>query len=369
MFYMGGIGLAAFLTLLLFSKQKKTQADWFLGFWLLLVTLHLLFFYLWKTGIYNWLGADMPLPLVHGPMLYMYAKALTGRSVSFKAILLHLLMPIGVLIYLIPFYLLPVEQKFYVFQHNGEGYEAFNLFRINANVVSGVLYIVLASLALRRHRQTIVQEFSTTDKINLQWLQYLTYWLAAIWVFVIIGDDYWVFGCSVMFVLFIGFFGIRQVGIFHSLEEPEIITTKQPIAASLIEVEKPKYSKSGLSDDAAEKLHRDLIHLIKSEKVYLNSELTLADLAIALSTQPNYLSQVINEREKKNFYDFINTLRIEEFKHKAGQPGSEKFTLMGLAQECGFNSKSSFNRYFKKATGQSPSEFLDLVSQRAKPAA
>ena len=98
--------------------------------------------------------------------------------------------------------------------------------------------------------------------------------------------------------------------------------------------------------------------MMSLEKPFQESELSLADLAHRLNTQPNYLSQVINEREGKTFYDYINTLRIEEFKRLAASQESKKYTLLALAEQCGFNSKSSFNRYFKKVTGQSPSEFL-----------
>jgi AraC-like DNA-binding protein len=84
-----------------------------------------------------------------------------------------------------------------------------------------------------------------------------------------------------------------------------------------------------------------------------------------LNTQPNYLSQVINEKEGKIFYDYINTIRIEEFKRLAVLPESRKYTLLALAEQCGFNSKSSFNRYFKKVTGQSPSEFMKTVRESA----
>jgi AraC-like DNA-binding protein len=81
-----------------------------------------------------------------------------------------------------------------------------------------------------------------------------------------------------------------------------------------------------------------------------------------LNTQPNYLSQILNELEGKNFYDYINTLRTEEFKRLIAIPDNRKYTLLALAQQCGFNSKSSFNRYFRKVTGQSPSEFMMAAS-------
>ncbi len=81
-------------------------------------------------------------------------------------------------------------------------------------------------------------------------------------------------------------------------------------------------------------------------------------MALELGTHPNYLSQIINEKEGKSFYDFVNSFRVEEFKRLVKDSKNKQFTLLALAYDCGFNSKSSFNRYFKKNTGKTPSEFV-----------
>jgi AraC-like DNA-binding protein len=190
---------------------------------------------------------------------------------------------------------------------------------------------------------------------------------------VIFANDDWVFGAVVLFILFIGFFGIRQVGIFNPTISPTFKdTAENTIPVSELETvavdkvaDRPKYMRSGLTTDQAEMLHRSLNLLMREQKVFREGELSLAELANRLNTLPNYLSQVINEREGKNFYDYINTIRIEEFKRLAVSPDSRKYTLLALAQECGFNSKSSFNRYFKKVAGMSPSEYLDQSAQIA----
>ena len=96
-----------------------------------------------------------------------------------------------------------------------------------------------------------------------------------------------------------------------------------------------------------------------TEKLYKESDLTLTQLAKQLNTHPNYLSQIINEKEEKNFFDYINTLRTKEFIELIAKSDNQKFTLLGLAYDCGFNSKSSFNKYFRKITGKSPSEYLN----------
>ncbi len=97
---------------------------------------------------------------------------------------------------------------------------------------------------------------------------------------------------------------------------------------------------------------------MENEKLFKNSELTLTQLSQTLNVHPNTLSQVINSVEQKNFYDYINFQRVEEFKKAMALPENQKFTLLSLAFECGFNSKTAFNRNFRKVTGVSPSEYL-----------
>lgn len=360
MFYLAGVGLAFFLSLLLVSKRNKSQADMLLAGWLLIVTLHLLLFYFRKADLYpQLLAVEMPFPLLHGPFLFAYTRALTNRGLTAWSFALHLVPAAAVFVRLIPFFLLTTEEKQAVFANRGAGYEIFNAIRYGAIVASGVLYVILSSLALRRHRRTIAEEFSNTDKINLTWLQYLIYWIVAIWIGVLFSNDTLVFSTAVLLVLFIGYFGIRQTTIFQSTGlSYEVPVSSAQVASMIGESDKKKYQKSGLSPDVAEALHVRLNELMRQEKIFRESELSLSDLAARLDAPPNYLSQVINEREGKSFYDYINTLRIEEFKRLATSPDNRKYTLLGLAQECGFNSKSSFNRYFKKVTGTAPSQFV-----------
>ncbi len=373
MFYLGGVALAFFLCLLLLSKGNKTLADKILSLWLLVITLHLLLFYFTKSMLYpQLLGLGIPLPLVHGPFLYLYTMALTNRGLALWTALFHFVPSLADLIYISPFLALPTEQKIYIFQHHGEGYETFNLVNIILIIASGIFYVTLSGLALRKHRLSIVNEFSSTEKINLDWLKYLIYWIGGIWVLVIIGNDDLVFGAVVLFILFIGFFGIRQVGVFHSagFKSPgitgvESIAGEEDTGNNNAEgfPERRKYLKSGLNIDSSESLRRSLSEMMITEKPFRESELSLADLAMRLNAKPNHLSQVINELEGKNFYDYINSLRIGEFMRLAASSESRKYTLLGLAQECGFSSKSSFNRYFKKVTGKSPSEYLQTIPE------
>jgi AraC-like DNA-binding protein len=154
-----------------------------------------------------------------------------------------------------------------------------------------------------------------------------------------------------MFVFMIAFFGIRQTEIFT------------PRAAADEEEEpKKKYTKSGLTEETSVQLHQKLTQLMAEEGLYRQSELSITDLASRLGVHPNYLSQIINQKESKNFYEYVNTYRLEEFKRLVAMSKNQQFTLLSLAYDCGFSSKSSFNRYFKKATGKTPSEYSTEIT-------
>ena len=93
------------------------------------------------------------------------------------------------------------------------------------------------------------------------------------------------------------------------------------------------------------------------KKPYLNPDLNLPELAGELNIPSHYLSQVINKNIGQNFFDFINRYRIEEVKSKIMDPNYHKYSVLGIAFEAGFNSKSAFNRVFKNSTGQTPTQF------------
>jgi AraC-like DNA-binding protein len=105
---------------------------------------------------------------------------------------------------------------------------------------------------------------------------------------------------------------------------------------------------------------RKVLTYFEKEKAYLNPELTLSELASKLDTNTSVLSAVINTGFGKNFNDFVNEYRVEEFKRKAAAPDSKHLTLLAIAFDCGFNSKATFNRAFKKVMDVSPKAFLDL---------
>lgn len=125
-----------------------------------------------------------------------------------------------------------------------------------------------------------------------------------------------------------------------------------------VSVKKEKsYVNYGLKEEEAVLLSQQLKNYMEREKPYRNIDLTLRDLATALETYPHYVTQVLNTISNQNFYDFINTYRIEEAQTRLLDPQFKKMTVLAIAYDCGFNSKSTFNRIFKQKTGFTPSEY------------
>nr|WP_231403018.1 AraC family transcriptional regulator [Hymenobacter guriensis] len=102
---------------------------------------------------------------------------------------------------------------------------------------------------------------------------------------------------------------------------------------------------------------------MRHHKPYLNPSLTIHELAGGLQLPPHVLSKVINEGFGQNFFDFVNAYRVEEFKQLMTTPRAQQYTLLALALEVGFNSKSAFNRAFKKQTDQTPREYFSGVRE------
>ena len=119
-----------------------------------------------------------------------------------------------------------------------------------------------------------------------------------------------------------------------------------------------KYLKSGLKKDDAKIYLAKLKEFMQAEKPYLDNTLGLKDLAKFIDITTNQLSQLLNEQLNQNFYDFVNSYRIEKFKEMIKDPKNSGFTLLALAYECGFNSKTTFNTFFKKSTGKTPSQYF-----------
>ncbi|SDE29498.1 helix-turn-helix domain-containing protein [Niabella drilacis] len=377
MLYLTGIIVSVYLLILLLAKPQKTTADKILTAWQFLATIHLVYLYLFVTDQYKavpgLLGWELAFPFIHGPFLYLYTLYLTNQQKHKYRWIWHFLPFLVTYLIWIPVLIRSPEQKLYTYEHGVPGYKGVIVGQTIAIIASGVGYVIAALILLKRHRRNIAGQFSNTGKITLNWLRYLIGGIGVIWFFVTFYLTAQSLYISVsLFIFFLGFFGVRQEGIFNRRAAgqhpppdgspgPLNEAPPQQVTALLLKSTAPgkvKYEKSTLTEEDAVLIHEGLVHLMQETLLFKNAELTLGDVAEQLDTHPGNLSQVINSRIGKSFYDYINGLRVEEFKKMMAHPQNQNYTLLSLAFECGFNSKSSFNRNFKKFTGQSPSDHL-----------
>lgn len=368
MIYVIGIVITFFLSFILLTKKGKSIADKMLFVWLCVMLSHLTLFAIISSREYlrfpYLLGLEIPLPLLHGPFLFLYTKSLTNGWKTARKKLFHFIPYTIAFISIIPFLLLSPEDKIIVYQNEGEAYSTITSIIFLGIILSGIIYSILSLRSLIKHKREIKDNYSYTEKINLQWLFKLVIGLSCIWIIVFFADDEIIFSSVVLFVLFIGYYGIKQVGIFTNRPPAVnslVLESAGPSEPSDIPSENSKYEKSSLTDNQLEAIHGELVQLMKQKKLYCTPELNLTMVSQQLDVHPNTLSQVINRVGQKNFFDYINTLRVAEFKEKVTKPENQKYTLLSLAYECGFNSKTSFNRNFKNITGKSPTEYLKEI--------
>ncbi|WP_295200320.1 helix-turn-helix domain-containing protein [uncultured Chryseobacterium sp.] len=336
------------------------MADYVLALWFIIIGVHLIFFVLFQSGTYirfpYFLGFEIPFPLIHGPMLYLYVRSLTGSNPDRNTGWLHLVPALIVYLVLVKFFTLSPTEKLRIYEDGGGNYRTLRKYISILVIMSGILYVILSFVAVKNYRKRISGLYSNTEKISLKWVYYLITAIGLIWIAVILKNDVLIFSLVVMFILSAAYFGITHIGIlndqrFNKAENRENIINKAVSSVS-------KYENTFAGEETLQAIYLQLTIKMEEEKLFRDPELNLNYVAKILEVHPNLLSQTINFIENKNFYDYINRQRIEEFKRIVVLPENAKFTILSLAFESGFNSKTSFNRNFKKYMGCSPREFL-----------
>lgn len=313
------------------------------------------------------MGLTYTFPIILGPILFFYTKSLINENIpiSFRNYSLHSIPFLFITTFLIyDFYFLSPQEKliYYEKETQGEtsGFIYIAEFFINFSIP---FYSIVSLLLLQNHLKQIKQSYSNTKNIDLHWLKIVLICMVFVsFVSVLMGllSDYFNFisfedGDNLMYITltviiyFLGYYGIKQKPILSNSNPISQIETSP--------TQKPKYATSSLKDGEKEKLIQRLTKSMEIEKPYLNENLTLKELADKLETTPNNLSQIINEVYNKNFYEFTNGYRINEVKSLLSDPKYSHYSMLGIAFECGFNSKSTFNSVFKQFTGKTPSEF------------
>ena len=365
------------LAFLIIHKHRKLFANYFLAslmLFLSIILIYLLFSELgWHVKFPYLMLMLLGFPLIVNPLFYLYAKYLVQYSLTFNKIdLIHFLPFIIYELFFIPDFFSSSEEIIALFDTitQQQLFPRFIVFNW-VIIIQGIYYIILILLLLRNHSSSLEKAFSNIEKIRLNWLRNIIILVGFVWLVFIFENVlylldiqfYKIFDLASVFaalmVYSLGYMGLLKSEVF---ERPAFIEsykyTKQSIDSDLTELTPvKKYEKSGLTEKKLEEYFSRLDKLMKEEKFYLDSNLTLKQLADLLEISNHNLSQIINTRLNQNFFDYINQYRIEEVKRYLDDPQKKNITLLSLGFDAGFNSKSSFNSIFKRYTGLTPSEY------------
>lgn len=147
---------------------------------------------------------------------------------------------------------------------------------------------------------------------------------------------------------------------YQAISKPDLFLETEPVQVISLGLSKtPKYAHSSLRDDEAIRIEKELHDVMKHQKLFLDSFLTIDSLSAKLKTNRHHLSQVINEKLGKSYGDYVCEWRLEESRKRLCDPSNNRFTIAAIALDSGFSSVSSFNEVFKKRFGTTPSKFRE----------
>jgi AraC-like DNA-binding protein len=231
------------------------------------------------------------------------------------------------------------------------------------SIVPTTFYWFLSYKKLLNHQKNVLLYASSTEAIDLAWLRYFFLGLA---VMIVIITCHTVFDLPLMrniafvsyliIAFYLAYFALQQKTVFNEKRE-----TNLELRSIINEDQQPDLQrKQVLTEEQLLHLKPKLVALMQDQKSYLNSELGLPDLAIMMQLSPQELSYLINAGFENNFYNFVNGYRVEESKTLLNSLKHQHLSMIGIAYEAGFNSKTAFYTAFKKMTGVSPTEFKML---------
>lgn len=328
-------------------------------------------------GYANWYAQDgyreflfyMPFQqvLLLGPVLYFYVRQVLEPQRAFsKRDWLHLI-PAGLyLVYALVIWLWDSVLGPQVFFYANNKDKDFDLWYQVVGFASLTGYFLLSLVAFRGYRRWSYNSLSYADEVQFRWLHRF------LWAFVLMlslrllffftnpewgefGRKFWYY---VSFSVLV--YWLVTLGFGHAWRWSRSLGTDKPtLPPKTDNSEIPKSEPVQLPH--LEEWKARLETYMIDQQAFLNPALTLSEVAEGLDTHTKQISQVVNQGYHTNFNDFVNDRRIAHVVDRLKAGDHHTMTLLGLALECGFNSKSTFNRAFKKSKGQTPKQFLEKI--------
>jgi AraC-like DNA-binding protein len=361
------ISVGFFLSLMLFfSRKGNMKANRYLSLLIFFFSLLQIWDVLIQTRLLlkfpHMLMVLNPLLFILGPFVYFYVKALTSVEWKFRVrTVVHLIPIAAVYVFSLPVYFLSGQDKIRLItgaflRHKFIIHPIFYIL----GEIHILVYLFFSVMNLMEHSKRIKNNFSFTERLSLAWLRNLLIIFIILWLTFAIRVFYhskliWEISASLALLTMyvVGYFGYNQPVIFQeSMNETLPAFNRE---------EKKKYASSSLTDEEINDYLKKLRDLMDNEKIFERNDLKLGDVAEKMNLPAYYVSQVINEKLGKNFYDFINEYRVEEVKKRFGDKKYDHMTILAAGFDSGFNSKTAFYSAFKKNTGVTPKEFKKIL--------
>ncbi len=371
-----------FMALLVITKKDRSRVDIPLITYLIITAFHLSFYIyfnknnssgnilaIWATG----------LPLLYGPLMHFYIiELILIKKQRFIWFVKHLIIfVVWGLLYNLPNFF---ELDFGLYVQNGflritgSAPAYISLFSYSA-VLSGGGYSIWNIIILYKYRKNLKLNYSSIDKVNLNWVSNWAFLFLFSFLIIFIasllpvGENFIKGSIAITvttLITYVGFSGYKQTNIFFNFSELKKniteIDNEIPVESSLEKAnsllsEKVKYSKSIISDKNTALFVDKLENLMIEKKSYLKDDLSLHELSEQIGISRQLLSQIINDKYKKTFYEFINDFRVKEAQEIIKDDSFNNYKITAIGYEAGFRSRSTFYKFFKKNIGITPVEY------------
>jgi AraC-like DNA-binding protein len=355
-----GISQSFFSGLLISTKKPYTVANRLMSSWMFLICCELIFALIKSTVLEMY---SFPfVAFTYGPLLLLYVKYMTNPERKFNWLaLLHFIPFIVFFTVSVIFRAQPLLQdlkNFFV----PDRFISLRIVYSTSFFLSVTIYSILAFIEIKKHQKNLKNLISyTSGVITLNWLKIvsISFYTAYFVLFILGGlnmigniipfDPYFViFGFIALFSFVYSFYGIKQPVIFGQELKPD--DDKK---------DSEKYIKSGLKESQAKDYLQKMISYVEDNKPYLDRDLNIHDLSLMTGIPRHHITQVLNEKHKRNFFTFINEYRVNEVIDRFSDPKYNHYTILAIAFDAGFNSKTTFNSIFKSQTGLTPSKFRE----------
>lgn len=340
-------------------KDRNLLANRLLTFFILLISIVLISRLVYEEGVTIWqtwphlfLIPDLPM-FLYGPILYFYIKSLLlKKSEEETNWWLHFI-PFAAHLLVLSYYCFESREVYLNRILTGDLWEV--PYAAWASLLHIAIYLLWSHTIVRNYEKQIAGKLSYKPQVKfLKTFHLLIGVCWGAWLYSNLAELLPELPTIFFFSYHLSWVAMSFITItlsYYAMGQQEVFK---------IHLEKERYAGSGLSLAQLEALDQQLQELMQHKKPYLNSTLSRRQLAEQVGIHPKDLSRIINERYDMNFFDFINSYRVQEFKKIVEQKEFQHLSLLGMAYEAGFNSKTTFNTSFKKCTGLTPSEYRML---------